>query len=129
MTFEEAIKEAIKHEGKVVSDYERLKEVRALDEFEMYCLEYHRQLVEWLEDYKRLKELQESEEDQAYTFPEVFGEPIEMLIDGIWVKGKVINDYRSRDGIVNMETADGKKYWCGCEWKECYRQPKEGDAE
>lgn len=68
---------------------------------------------------------QESEEDQAYSFPEVFGEPIEMLIDGVWVQGKVIEGYRSRDGIVNMETADGKKYWCGCERTECYRQPKE----
>lgn len=66
---------------------------------------------------------------EAYSFPEVFGEPIEMLIDGIWVKGKVINDYRSRDGIVNMETADGKKYWCGCERTDCYRQPKEGENE
>lgn len=66
-------------------------------------------------------------EDEAYSFPEVFGEPIEMLIDGVWIKGKVINDYRSRDGIVNMETADGKKYWCGCERKDCYRQPKEGE--
>ena len=68
---------------------------------------------------------QESEEDEAYSFPEVFGEPIEMLIDGVWVQGKVIEGYRSRDGIVNMETADGKKYWCGCERTDCYRQPKE----
>lgn len=68
---------------------------------------------------------QESEEDEEYSFPEVFGEPIEMLIDGVWVQGKVIEGYRSRDGIVNMETADGKKYWVGCSRKECYRQPKE----
>lgn len=66
---------------------------------------------------------------ETYSFPEVFGEAIEMLIDGVWVKGKVINAYRSRDGIVNMETADGKKYWCGCERTDCYRQPKEGEAE
>ena len=87
-------------------------------------------LNEFADDLERIEKKyadpQESEEDQAYTFPEVFGEPIEMLIDGIWVKGKVINDYRSRDGIVNMETSDGKKYWCGCERTECYRQPKEG---
>ena len=70
---------------------------------------------------------QESEEDEVYSFPEVFGEPIEMLINGVWVHGKVIEGYRSRDGIVNMETADGKKYWCGCKRTECYKQPKEDE--
>lgn len=71
----------------------------------------------------------EGSEEEAYSFPEVFGEPIEILVDGVWVQGKVINGYRSRDGIVNMETADGKKYWCGCERTDCYRRPKEGENE
>lgn len=75
------------------------------------------------------KKYSESQESEEYSFPEVFGESIEMLIDGVWIKGKVIEGYRSRDGIVNMETEDGKKYWCGCERTECYRQPKEDKNE
>ena len=40
--------EAIIHEEKVVADYDRLKKIRAIDEFEVYCHEYHKQLAEWL---------------------------------------------------------------------------------
>lgn len=106
-----------------------------------YCSECRKKVVKegWSDTVKKIKycpncgaKMQDVEEcspnrGENYSFPEVFGEPIEMLIDGVWLKGKVINDYRSRDGIVNMETADGRKYWCGCERTDCYRQPKEGD--
>lgn len=41
------------------------------------------------------------------------GNTIEMNINNQWIKGKVINGYRTHDGVINMETEDGKKYWCG----------------
>ena len=52
--------EAIIHEEKVVSDYERLKKVRAIDNYEVYCLEYHRQLAEWLKELKVKEEINQS---------------------------------------------------------------------
>ena len=41
------------------------------------------------------------------------GNTIEMYVNGEWIKGTVINGPRTGDGTINMETADGKKYWCG----------------
>lgn len=41
------------------------------------------------------------------------GNTIEMLIDGKWIKGIIVNGERSGDGIINMETLTGQKYWCG----------------
>lgn len=41
------------------------------------------------------------------------GNTIEMNINKQWIKGKVVYGYRTHDGVVNMETEDGKKYWCG----------------
>lgn len=41
------------------------------------------------------------------------GNTIEMYVNDTWTKGTVINGERTGDGIINMETADGKKYWCG----------------
>lgn len=41
------------------------------------------------------------------------GNTIEMLVDGKWIKGIIVNGERSGDGIINMETLTGQKYWCG----------------
>ena len=41
------------------------------------------------------------------------GNTIEMNINNQWIKGKVVYGYRTHDGVVNMETEDGKKCWCG----------------
>lgn len=38
---------------------------------------------------------------------------IEMYVDGEWIRGKIINGYRTCDGLVNMKAEDGKTYWCG----------------
>lgn len=32
-----------------------------------------------------------------------------------WIKGNVIEGYRYRDGIVTMESDDGRIIWCGVE--------------
>ena len=49
------------------------------------------------------------------------GAEIEMFIDGKWTRGKVVNGYRFRDGLITMETAEGAV--CGAEkpsgaWRE-----------
>lgn len=41
------------------------------------------------------------------------GNTIEMNINNQWIKGKVVYGYRTHDGVINMETEDGKKGWCG----------------
>lgn len=41
------------------------------------------------------------------------GNTIEMNIDNRWIKGKIINGYRTHDGLITMETEEGEKYWCG----------------
>lgn len=45
------------------------------------------------------------------------GNTIEMRVNNRWIKGTVINGERTGDGIVNMETANGKNYWCGVNTK------------
>lgn len=41
------------------------------------------------------------------------GNTIEMRVGNGWIKGIIINGDRTGDGFINMETLDGKKYWCG----------------
>ena len=41
------------------------------------------------------------------------GNTIEMNIDNQWIKGKIVKGYRTHDGLINMETEDGQKCWCG----------------
>lgn len=60
---------------------------------------------------------------EIYTpsFPGVVGERAEMLVDGVWRKGKIVKGYRFNDGIVTIETDDGKRFWCGQSRTDCYR--------
>ena len=41
------------------------------------------------------------------------GNAIEMNIDNQWIKGTIVNGYRTHDGLINMKTEDGKNCWCG----------------
>ena len=45
------------------------------------------------------------------------GAEIEMFIDGKWTRGKVVNGYRFRDGLITMETAEGRGKASGA-WRE-----------
>ena len=72
-----------------------------------------------LEDYVSEKE----KNGTCDIFPEVVGEDIEMLFEGEWVRGKVVKGYRFKDGIVTMETEDGKTIWCGQDRTDIYRRP------
>ena len=49
------------------------------------------------------------------------GNTIEMLVGNGWIKGIIVNGERTGDGIINMENADGRKYWCGVA-SSCYRK-------
>ncbi len=40
------------------------------------------------------------------------GNTIEMKVGSKWVKGVIVEGYRTHDGAVNMQTLAGKKYWC-----------------
>lgn len=47
----------------------------------------------------------------ADKLPHIIGQEAEILDMGKWKHGKII-DYRSRDGVVTIETDDGEKLWC-----------------
>lgn len=40
------------------------------------------------------------------------GNTIEMRVGSKWVKGIIIDGYKTHAGAVNMQTLTGKKYWC-----------------
>ncbi len=40
------------------------------------------------------------------------GNTIEMRVDRKWVKGIIIDGYKTHEGAVNMQTLTGKKYYC-----------------
>ena len=41
------------------------------------------------------------------------GNTIQMNVNGEWIKGKIVEGYRTHDGCVNMETDTGRKIGCG----------------
>jgi len=67
-------------------------------------------------------------ETQEKPFPFVVGQPAEMFFDGKWVKGKIVAGYRFNDGVVTIETEDGRRLWCGQDRKDIYRPYQEDKA-
>lgn len=55
------------------------------------------------------------------NFPYAAGQPAEIYHNGKWHRGKIYQGYRFQDGIVTVQTEDGKKIWCGESRKELYR--------
>ena len=70
-------------------------------------------------EYQILIENDTSDSDEK--FPYVIGEEAEILHNGEWKKGKIINGYRFRDGIVTIRTDSGETVWCGEARKDLYR--------
>ena len=66
---------------------------------------------------------------KPYTekFPCVLGQPAEIFFEGEWVRGKIVDGYRFRDGIVTIETDEGKRIWCGQSRTDLYREVEEND--
>ena len=71
---------------------------------------------------------QQERETQEKPFPFVVGQPAEMFFDGKWVKGKIVAGYRFNDGVVTIETEDGRRLWCGQDRKDIYRPYQEDKA-
>ena len=67
-------------------------------------------------------------ETQEKQFPLIVGQPAEMFIDGKWEKGKIVAGYRFNDGIVTIETEDGRRLWCGQDRTDIYRPYQEDKA-
>lgn len=76
-----------------------------------------------------IKALEKQErETQEKPFPFVVGQPAEMFCDGKWEKGKIVAGYRFNDGIVTIETEDGRRLWCGQDRTDIYRPYQEDEA-
>ena len=71
---------------------------------------------------------QQERETQEKPFPLIVGQPAEMFIDGKWEKGKIVAGYRFNDGIVTIETEDGRRLWCGQDRTDIYRLYQEDKA-
>ena len=67
-------------------------------------------------------------ETQEKPFPFVVGQPAEMFFDGKWEKGKIVAGYRFSDGVVTIETEDGRRIWCGQDRTDIYRPYQEDKA-
>lgn len=76
-----------------------------------------------------IKALEKQEcETQEKPFPFVIGQPAEMLFGGKWVKGKIVAGYRFNDGVVTIETEDGRRFWCGQDRTDIYRPYQEEES-
>ena len=71
---------------------------------------------------------QQERETQEKPFPLVVGQPAEMFVAGKWEKGKIVAGYRFNDGIVTIETEDGRRLWCGQDRTDIYRPYQEDEA-
>lgn len=60
-------------------------------------------------------------------FPHVVGQEAEMFVNGEWKRGRVVEGYRFKDGIVTIETPEGERIWCGEDRKDLYRLAKVED--
>ena len=91
----------------------RNMEMGELKEYKEIC-QRNENVMNILEDYVSEKEKNNATENNICdTFPEIVGEDIEMFFEGEWIRGKVVEGYRFKEGIVTMETEDGKTIWCG----------------
>ena len=60
-----------------------------------------------------------------YDFVNTLGAPVEIFYEGEWIKGKIADGYRFRDGIVTVETPDGRKISCATSRTDLYRKGQE----
>ena len=67
-------------------------------------------------------------ETREKPFPFVVGQPAEMFVDGKWEKGKIVAGYRFNDGVVTIETEDGRRLLCGQDRTDIYRPYQEDKA-
>ena len=71
---------------------------------------------------------QQERETQEKPFPLIVGQPAEMFFNGKWEKGKIVAGYRFNDGVVTIETENGRRLWCGQDRTDIYRPYQEDKA-
>ena len=84
----------------------------------------HKQLSEKYEELSNYLTPDDEDENESSRYP-IRGEKYKMLVDGEWKIGTVIEGYRYQDGIVTIETDEGKQYWCGQDRTDLYKPYKE----
>lgn len=76
-----------------------------------------------------IKALENQErETQEKPFPLVVGQPAEIFCNGKWEKGKIVKGYRFNDGVVTIETENGRRLWCGQDRTDIYRPYQEEEV-
>lgn len=61
------------------------------------------------------------EGNQKELFYHKVGAEVEICFNGEWIRGKVVEGYRFRDGVITIETPEGKRIWCPEGKPELYR--------
>ena len=61
-----------------------------------------------------LSKMKQMQSNESYVMCESFvaGTKVDMYFNHEWVSGTVISDYRYLDGIITIESDDGRKIWC-----------------
>jgi hypothetical protein len=54
-------------------------------------------------------------------FPYNVGQEAEIYLEGRWIRGIIVAGYRFQDGIVTIQTEDGRRIWCGEDRTDLYR--------
>lgn len=63
------------------------------------------------------------EGNQKEPFYYTVGAEAEIFFDGEWIRGKVTEGYRFRDGVITIITPEGKQIWCPEGRPDLYREP------
>ena len=107
-----------------MNNAEKFKQLFGIYATELWAMPEEK-FLEWLNAEALEKQERETQEK---PFPFVVGQPAEMFCDGKWEKGKIVAGYRFGDGIVTIETEDGRRIWCGQDRTDIYRPYQEDKA-
>ena len=109
--------------------YYSIKYIENGEEYVGYSTYSLQVMSRFLKKYFMSSALEKQErETQEKPFPLIVGQPAEMFVDGKWEKGKIVAGYRFNDGIVTIETEDGRRLWCGQDRTDIYRPYQEDKA-
>ena len=109
--------------------YYSIKYIEKGEEYVGYSTYSLQVMSEFLKKYFISPALEKQErETQEKPFPLIVGQPAEMFVDGKWEKGKIVAGYRFNDGVVTIETEDGRRLWCGQDRTDIYRPYQEEES-
>lgn len=107
-----------------MNNAEKFKQLFGIYATELWAMPEEK-FLEWLNAEALEKQERETQEK---PFPLIVGQPAEMFVDGKWEKGKIVAGYRFDDGVVTIETEDGRRIWCGQDRTDIYRPYREDKA-